>query len=192
MIPRLARSARDQRGGGKLVKGRPRGGRVAVPAGGGVEAQTGLATYPGKPVANGSTRWTTISFASTSRVKRTRQSPTRTRSSGLPVKRRTSSAGSLAATRSIALSTRSRIGGSRARRFRRARGVKVTPQFSSLTPRGARGLMGVRRHYLAAGDTNPSTGPCKGPSTRLLPSASVTHDFADLWSEPQPAISAPN
>jgi hypothetical protein len=67
-----------------------------------------------------------------------RQLPTRTRSSVLPVKRRTSSAGSLAATRSIELSTRSRIGGSRARRSRRARGVNVTPQFSSLTPTGDR------------------------------------------------------
>jgi hypothetical protein len=47
---RVGRSARDQRGGGELVKGRPGGGRVAVPSGSGVEAQTCLTPDACEPV----------------------------------------------------------------------------------------------------------------------------------------------
>jgi hypothetical protein len=52
LVPRLARSARDQRGGSELVKGRPGRGCVAVPSGGGVKAQARLATDPCEPVVN--------------------------------------------------------------------------------------------------------------------------------------------
>jgi hypothetical protein len=51
MSSRICRSGRDQPGG-ELVEGRPGSGCVAVPSGGGVEAQTGLASDPIERVVN--------------------------------------------------------------------------------------------------------------------------------------------